>query len=134
MNWKNNTIMLWDGQKISDHARSSLDVSYDVMERKQRMAGGTLRKMVIARKLNISCSWEMFPSNGDDLWGPVDGGLSGREMLNFYETRKAFEVVLRDGAGRAESRLCMISDFSYEVVKRAKNTDYWDISVTLEEV
>lgn len=134
MNYKENTIMLWDGQKVSDHARSALDVTFDILERRRRMANGTLRKFVIARKMKISCSWEMLPSRGVGETGPVDGGLTGEQMLEFYRDKREFTLTLRDGAGNIEQRKVMLEEFRWSVAKRGTATDFWNIDMTLEEV
>jgi hypothetical protein len=47
---------------LSDHNRSSLEVSTERIEQRQRMANGTMRSYHIADKLTISTSWDMLPS------------------------------------------------------------------------
>lgn len=79
----------------------------------------------------------------------VDGGAGGVELLNWYETHvSSFYVFLaydkynnlenqyRDGQQAYNEVLKMIiSDFSYNVIKRGGESgyDFWDISMTLEE-
>ena len=81
----------------------------------------------------------------------VDGGAGGVELLDWYEnhtgsfwvylaydkyTNFAEEVDKYDYLNVYNEGIEMfISNFSYEVVKRGNdNFDYWNISVTLEEV
>jgi hypothetical protein len=79
----------------------------------------------------------------------VDGGAGAADILNWYETNTgSFYVFLAYDnfskfTGGDYNRLneynevieMFISDFSYNVVKRgADNYDFWNISVTLEEV
>jgi hypothetical protein len=79
----------------------------------------------------------------------VDGGAGAVDILDWYETNTgSFYVFLaydnfESFAGKDYARLneynevieMFVSDFSYNVVKRgANNYDFWNISVTLEEV
>ena len=80
----------------------------------------------------------------------TDGGAGGADMLEWYDSHKgSFWVFLaydRKGIfkGTAEPYRHLqqynqliemfISDFSYSVEKRANKFDYWNVSVTLEEV
>lgn len=153
MTWKQNAIMYWstDGStwnKVSDHNRSPLDISWERLERKNRMAGGTLRRYSVAKKRTITCSWEMFPSkmtpvlNGVTGLGTVDGGWAGEDIENFYNNVDGrFWVKLRKGSdeskavgdGSIEIVQVMFSDFSKSVTKRGI-VDFWSLDVTLEEV
>jgi hypothetical protein len=49
---------------LSDHNRSSIDISNERIEQRQRMANGTMRSFFIADKLTVSVSWSMIPSRG----------------------------------------------------------------------
>ena len=79
----------------------------------------------------------------------VDGGAGAVDILDWYETHTgSFYVYLAydqfdNFTGKDYNRLneynevieMFVSDFSYNVVKRgANNYDFWNISVTLEEV
>lgn len=80
----------------------------------------------------------------------TDGGAGGAEILNWYETHKgSFWVFLSYDKhtnfgtdAEAKTRLpeysqvleMFVSSFDYSVSKRGQNFDFWDISVTLEEV
>lgn len=135
-NWKENVIMYWDQYKISDHSRSPLQESYDVVERKSRMANGTLRRYVVAKKKNWQTSWENLPSHNDVLnRGTVDGGIGGKEMEEFYRehSNHPFVLTLRDGDGNIEEYTVILSEFSKEIVKRGA-VDWYNISVEMEEV
>lgn len=88
---------------------------------------------------------------GDDLQYTTDGGAGGVEILDWYENHKGpFWVYLsydkysnfgKDSKAYAHlsqySQLIQMyfTDFNYSVVKRGgSNYDFWNISVTLEEV
>lgn len=140
MAWTDNAVMYWnDGtafRKITDHKRSSLSVSFERIEKKQRMVNGTLRRYTVAKKRTWSCSWDMIPSTNTKSNGlkTVDGGFSGEQIEAFHNSNNgAFQMELRSGDGTKETVTVMINDFSKEVVKRGV-VDFWNLSITLEEV
>ena len=136
MSYLENQIMEWGTNKVSDHNRSSLRVENDQIERKSRMADGTLRKYVVSVKKKWSCSWEDLPSHNDSVGsGTVDGGMSGTEMLEFYEDNinQPFIMTLKDGLGNEETYNVMIESFSYDIKKRG-TVDLWDVNVSIEEI
>lgn len=135
MSWKDNTIMLWDGQKVSDHGRSELGVQYENIEAKERMIDGTMRRNLVATKRTFSTSWENLPSKTIGEYGPLDGGMSGEEMKIFVdEAEDPIWVTLRDGAGTEEMVYAFIDAFTWDITKRGQNIDLWNVSVTLIEV
>jgi len=140
IDWTTNPgIQFFDGsvyQKITDHNRTPIEISFDRIERKSRMVDGTMRKYVVAVKRTFTTSWENVPSkrNIAGALTTVDNGWSGSEIESFHNTNTgAFNVKFLDGAGNSEIVACMISDFSKTVAKRGV-TDLWNMSITLEEV
>lgn len=152
MAWTDNAIMFWyDGavwQKITDHNREPLSISVERIESKQRMADGTMRRYVVAKKKSFSVNWSDLPSRRNPTFAgktglnTVDGGWAGEDIENFHNnTDGAFKIRLRGGDddgkaitdGSIEEYTVMISDFSKEITKRGV-VDYWDLSITLEEV
>ena len=152
--WQDNTIMLWDGNEISDHGRSPLQMSTERIGTDKRMADGTLRRQHIGVKRSWQVSWENLPSTNTVSTGmkTADGGWSGEQMEAFYySTPGKFRMVLKRGSAinkatptvadsalpytNADFYICnvMMTEFSKEVVKRGK-VDLWSVSVTLEEV
>jgi hypothetical protein len=156
MSWKTNPIMeWWDGDswvKISDHGRSPLSISVDRIETKERMADGTLRRYVVAKKRTFSCSWDNLPDKNVSF---LANGQSGEWMEEFYNDNDgAFAMRLRAGTDEATALAealtrtggdpaladnkreftVMFSEYSKEVLKRGKTFDLWNISITLEEV
>lgn len=151
--WKSNAMMWWSTNnttwnKITDHNRSPLDISFERIERSNRMANGTLRRYSVAKKRTLSCSWEMLPAKTTNTFGgrtglgTADGGWAGEDIENFYNTVDgAFWVKLRKGIddgkattdGTIEVVKVMFTDFSKSVVKRGV-VDFWSLDVTLEEV
>lgn len=150
--WKDNPIMEWwdtrvyvghpaaSWVKISDHNRQPLAVTVERIETKQRMADGTMRRYVVAKKRSWSTSWENLPSRAGSL---LVNGQSGEWMEQFHsDTDGSFLMRLRKGGDQSkdttdstiEEVRVMISDFSKSTVKRGVNTDLWTLDLTLEEV
>lgn len=135
MNWKANTIMHWNGQKVSDHGRTELAVSTERIENKERMVDGTMRRYRVSTKRTFSTTWQNLPSVDWSNSGPVDGGMSGTEMVAFLDAIDGpFTVTLRDGQGNPETVEVYLEDFSYEFTKRGLHVDLWNVSLSLVEV
>jgi hypothetical protein len=106
-NYENNQFVI-----LSDHNREPISITTERIERKTRMANGTMRSYHISDKLKISVSWKMLPSRShagrpdfDQVTGigqynqaapdgkslfpedkyTVDGGAGGAELLQWYE-------------------------------------------------
>lgn len=123
--------MRWAGNSITDHNRSPLSITPERIEKKQRMANGTMRKYIIADKRTFSCSWEMLPKKTAQT---VDGFWGGEAIEDFWAaTPGSFALEITDGDGEVYNYTVMFSDFSKEIAKRG-SVDFWQISVTMEEV
>lgn len=140
MTWTSNAAMFWwDGNefvKVTDHNRSALSVSVERIEKKSRMANGTLRRYTVAKKRTWSCSWDMIPSKNGVIGSlsTVDGGMAGNDIEDFHDnTDGAFLMQLRQGDGTVETVTVMITDFSKDTAKRGPGIDFLNISITLEE-
>lgn len=76
---------------LTDHNRQPIKITFEVIEKTNRMADGTLRRFVIARKHKLATSWQMVPSstsrtiNGQIINDTVDGNKGGSWMKSFYE-------------------------------------------------
>jgi len=128
--FKKPRLMRWDNNAITDHNRSPLSISVERIEKKSRMAGGTLRKYVIADKRTFTCNWTMLPKKSTQA---VDGYWAGEAIENFYNLKAdSFTLELTDGDGSVDTFTVMFSDFSKEITKRG-SVDFWQISVTMEE-
>lgn len=149
---------------LSDDNREAINVSNQRIERRERTVNGRMRSYHIADKITISTSWKMLSSrayNVDPKFGPItglptvsatsytsDGGAGGVELLDWYENNTgSFWVYLAydryDNFGDDYNNLLKyneivevyFSDFSYTIQKRGGTThDFWDISLSLEEV
>lgn len=157
MSWKNNAAMAWNGNKVTDHGRSEIDESYESFDSDRRTANGTLRRYHVARKRSWSVNWEMLPSKRNVVIGgktyltTVDNGWAGEEIESFYKSNPGdFVLVLRKGSAINKSTPAMatlpfenddffgvrvmFTEFSKTIVKRGPGIDFWNLSVTMEEV
>lgn len=124
-------LMRWNGNAVTDHNRSPLSIDVERIEKKHRLANGTLRKYIIADKRTFSCSWSMLPKlssqTADTFWG-------GEDIEAFYNTVPGtFSLEISDADTETSTYSVMFSDFSRNIVKRG-SVDFWDISINLEEV
>ena len=135
MSWKNNPIMYWNGEKVSDHSRTELAINTERIERKDRMIDGTMRRYRVAVKRTFATSWTNLPSTNWNNSGPVDGGMTASEMALFLnEVDGPFTMTISNGQGEQEIVEVYLDDFSYEIVKRGLHVDLWNLSVSLVEV
>jgi hypothetical protein len=149
---------------ITDDNRQPLEFSEERIEKRERMINGRMRSYHIADKLRLSTSWNLIPSRSHsdipefNLTTGVspnksyttDGGAGGADMLEWYDSHKgSFWVFLAydrkgifkgtedpyDHLGQYNQLIEMfISDFSYSVEKRGQKFDFWNVSISLEEV
>lgn len=131
------SIMMWGGRddvaltRVTEHNRTPVDVSWEPIETSGRMINGTLRKWLVVRKRSWSTSWEMVPHSSNRT---VDGGMGGENMQAFYESKPAeFAMEIRQPDGSYERVIVMFSSFDKTVEKRGAY-EFWNISVTVEEV
>jgi hypothetical protein len=130
-----NVLMLWDGEKVSDHNRQPLSVSVERIGADTRMANGRMRRNVVAKKHTFSTSWENLPSRADAATGPVDGGMTAEAMEAFFNsTDESFTLTLRAGDESTKTYTVMLTDFTKDIAKRGTGNDWWNISVTMVEV
>lgn len=124
MAWQDNAIMYWSldsttWNKITDHNRQPLDISFERIGTQNRMVDGTLRRHSVAKKRTFSISWTMLPSKRDSVYNSktglntVDGGWAGEDIESFYNANDgSFKVKLRKGTDEAKA----ISDGTIEIV------------------
>lgn len=123
--------MQWNGNLITEHNRSELDVDVERIETSNRMSNGTLRKWVVADKRTFSCSWDMLPAISAKT---VDGKWGGVDIETFYNTTPgSFTLTITNTHG-TQTYTVVFTDFSKTVQKRFGTSDWWNISITLEEV
>lgn len=124
-------LLEFDGNAISEHNRGELSISTERIETKQRMANGAMRKYVIADKRTFSVSWTEFPH---DSTLTVDGAWGADDIQSFYDANAGvFVLSIKYDDSRTEDVSVMFSEFSKDITKRG-NYDFWELSVTMEEV
>lgn len=131
---------------VSDHGRSELDVTHDLVEDFNRTLSGTMRGHHQATKRKFNLSWDLLPA---DKEGTVDGYWGGNDLLDIYRANVGsfnIEVYTRESArktsdGPDQRARVRIESFSYSIVKRNfhieatnKITDLWKVDLTLEEI
>lgn len=117
---------------LSDHNRSTLAIDYEIIEDARRTAKGVRRKYHIAQKRTFSVSWDKLP--GTDV-NTVDG-FTGADNLAAMVAAETGSMTLnvRDRAGADVAYTVHIVGFDIEHVKRFTDDNYYNVSITFEEV
>ena len=141
--------------ELTEHNRSSLPLSPELISAERRTANGTMRKYVIAKKNSFQVSWNMLPSRTDLT---VDGKSGAEAIKDFYDLYCGQPVTLelkyhqnRSGGSlvyasddsstsmSTQTLNVFITSFSYEIVKRLQDSgttgfDYVNISMGFTEI
>jgi hypothetical protein len=128
--------------KLSEHNRAPVNIDVDRIEKTQRMSNGSLRKIWIADKKNISSSWSSFPTYSTLT---VDGGMGAEDIRAFYlnKGKGTFKVKIsynavstRDEIFLASFTSCMFSISKRNIRSSTASVpqEFWDVSLSLEEV
>lgn len=124
--------MKFNGNRVTDHNRSPISVTYDRIESKKRMANGTMRTLHVAEKRKFRVSWKDLPKNNVQA---VDGFWSALALATFYETTIGeFTLTLTYGDNSTETVTVMFDEFSTKLNKRSYYTDLYDVDLGLVEV
>lgn len=131
MIFSKNALIKLNGTFLSDHNRKELAVDVERIEKKQRMANGTMRKYIVADKRTFSTGWTDIPGPATFT---VDKHMGAIEMEAFYAANPGLvTMVITYANGNTESVNVMISKFD-KVLKKRGVYDMYDVSMTLEEV
>ena len=128
--------------KLSEHNRQPVSLDTNRIERAERMANGTMRKIFIADKYTIQCSWMTLPSTSTMT---VDGGYGAEQIRAFYKGKGAGSFKLKISyngvSARDEIITVMFTNCSFSINKRnvkmvsgVDPQEFWDVSLTLEQV
>lgn len=139
--------------KLTDHNRSEIEISPEVIESQSRMANGKMRKYVVAVKNNISTSWEYVPSKTSEC---VDGNYGGAWLESFYKANVGAPIYVRvisseidpdPAAGAIPSDVnfktaatgskvysAFMTNFSKTIIHRTKVSDYLNMSIEFTEI
>lgn len=128
--------------KLSEHNRSSINLDINRIEKTQRMSNGSLRKIWIADKKEISTSWSALPTY---YTLTVDNGMGAADIKAFYSDKGkgTFKIKISYNAvaARDEIVLASFTSCTFSISKRnIRSTstsvpqEFWDVSLSLEEV
>ena len=109
---------------LTDHNREPIDISYELVENSQRMANGTMRKYVVAKKQKISTSWQNLPTRSSDvvdynttLGNTSQNAKGGAWIKAFYEAYCFYPIYVKAVYAQdpipASSGLNLPNDTSY---------------------
>jgi len=128
--------------KLSEHNRAAINLDLNRIEKTQRMSNGSLRKIWIADKKEISTSWNALPTYSSLT---VDGGYGAADLRAFYldKGKGTFKIKISYNAvtARDEIVLASFTSCTFSISKRnIRSTtasvpqEFWDVSFSLEEV
>ena len=128
--------------KLSEHNRAVINLDLNRIEKTQRMSNGSLRKIHIADKKEISTSWNALPTYSTLT---VDGGYGAADIRAFYldKGKGTFKikisynaVAVRDEIILASFTSCVFSISKRNIRSTAASVpqEFWDVSLSLEEV
>jgi hypothetical protein len=139
--------------KLTDHNRSEIEISPELIESQSRMANGKMRKYVVAVKNNISTSWEYVPSKTSEC---VDGNYGGAWLESFYKANVGVPIYVRvisseidpdqsagavpldinfkTAATGSKVYTAFMTNFSKTIIHRTKVSDYLNMSIDFTEI
>lgn len=149
--------------KLTDHNRQEIQITPMLIEKEQRMANGTLRKFVVAKKDIISVSWDFLPSKpantgnvtNDAKFDIVDSNYAGSWMESFYNSNVGIPIYLKIIASKytdpatgqvplantyvsastgEKTYQVFMTGFSKTIRKRNPVTDFLDITLEFTEI
>lgn len=145
---------------LTDHNRGPIDITPTLIEKEARMADGTLRKYVVAKKNVISTSWDFVPAKSSCI---VDGNYGGSWLTAFYNANCFVPIKIRViqakhtdpsiGSAPTDSNYVsaqsiqsvqgntgynqynvFMTNFSSTILKRTRETDYLNMSIEFTEI
>lgn len=139
--------------KITDHNREPIDISPELIQSESRMANGTLKKYVIAKKDKISTSWSFVPTKTSEC---VDENHGAAWLESFYNANVGIPIYVKvvsseissnTAAGSAPNDFyfqsgqdgskvyqAFITDFSKNILKRTRVCDYVSMNIEFTEI
>jgi hypothetical protein len=148
-------------QRLTDHNREPIQVSVELIESQSRMANGTMRKYVVAKKRKISVSWKYVPSQTSES---ADGFHAAAWIESFYQSNAGIPIYIKVVASElatdaaagslpsgtfttaqtasnyastetgAKRYSVFMTDFSKTIINRTKLSDYVDMSIEFTEI
>lgn len=131
MTFPKDALLIFGGNKVTDHNRSDLDIDVERIETSVELANGSIRTYHRADKHTFNVSWEFIPSLAAET---VDGFWGGKNLYDFYLANTGtFTLGVTNKDTTVTNFVVKFESFDKAVVKRW-GKEYWDISVTLREV
>jgi hypothetical protein len=154
--------MVW--YQLTDDNREPIKISYEVIEKTNRMADGTLRRYVIARKHKITASWaNVWSKSTISTDYGTNKGKAGAWLRSFYEANVFVPIYVKIIASsettqnlqtstpfvpnedtyvqpfNASSSANMVynvfmTQFDYEVLKRNRDYDMVNMNIEFTEI
>jgi hypothetical protein len=141
---------------LTDHNRNPLGITYNLIEATDRMANGTLRKYVVARKFVITADWRDLPTLDSNLvdYDPLNPSHGGAWIKAFYEGNAFQPVYVKltfakenavknaypDGVysdsknSNGQVFEAFMTTFTYDISKRMNNYDYVNLKIEFTEI
>ena len=128
--------------KLSEHNRAAINIDLNRIEKTQRMSNGSLRKIWIADKKEVSTSWSTLPTYSTLT---VDGGMGAEDIKSFYLNKGKGTIKIKISynavAARDEIVVASFTSCTFSISKRNVKSsatsvpqEFWDVSLSLEEV
>lgn len=127
-------LVQFNGTPVSDHNRAPLEISPERIERRIRMADGTLRTYHVATKRSFSLSWEDLPTKNADT---VDGFMGAESLENFFNSNTSSFTLGIVNEDETVTNYTVVFDeggFQKTISKRWATHHRWNIDITLTEV
>ena len=145
---------------LTDHNRQPIGINYTLIEQTDRMANGTLRKYVVARKFVITADWKDLPTLDSNLVDYSAGSHGAAWIKAFYEKNYGSPVYVRiisaqdtgytslqpkipdattyldsrSNDGSSQTYTAFMTTFTYDILKRRSGYDYVDLKIEFTEI
>jgi len=78
--------------KLTDHNRDPIQIDVELIESSARMANGSMRKYVVAKKYKISTGWNFIPTKTTET---ADGNYGAAWMESFYNANAGVPIYVK---------------------------------------
>lgn len=121
-----------DGLFLTDHNRSSLEISNERIVNDFRTQFGTTRRFYKSDKRTFAVSWSMIPQSFEHT---VDGNLGAEDMQDtFREKFGKVDLRIYYDFGEEIKIDALIKEYSFELIKRWDEYRFYNASLTMIEI
>lgn len=139
--------------RLTDHNRQPIQVDVELIENESRMANGSLRKYIVAKKHKVSTSWTFLPTKTTET---ADGNYGAAWIESFYKANAAIPIHLKVIESKISTDPSLanvpnefnfktsllgsteydvfITSFSKTISKRSSLSDYVDMNIEFTEI